>query len=129
MGSRSFFLLQMRRLAQTRDNVVSRSTKLRPVGPFRLRTVFARFHLCIEKWGLAPFSYCKCGALHKPLYRSVTCSGHYKEHEVGQFWIKNKRLWLGTLSTTFNPGNAIAICSKKIKHGSQEVTLKHRKLL
>ena len=26
---------------------------------------FARFHLCIEKWGLIPFSHCECGALDK----------------------------------------------------------------
>ena len=74
--------------------------------------------------GLVPFSHCKYGALHKPeitLYRSVTCSGHYKEHEVGQFWLKNKRLWLGTLPTTFNPSNTIAICSKKIKHWASPI--------
>ena len=52
------------------------------------------------------------------MYWSVTCSGHYKKHEVGQFWIENKRLWLGTLLTTFNAGNTIAICNKKIKHGN-----------
>ena len=88
----------------------------RPIPP---GTVVARFHLCLEKWSLIPFSHCKCGALHKPeitLYRSVTCIVHYREHKVGRFWIKNKRFWLGTLPTTFNPGNTIATCSKKIKY-------------
>ena len=92
---------------------------LLPVGPFHLWPIVARFRLCIEKWGIVLFTHCKCAALQKPemtLYRSVTCSGHDKEHEIGQFWIKNKQLWLGTLPTTFNPGNTIAICSKKIKH-------------
>ena len=46
------------------------------------------FHLCIEKWGLVPFSNCKCGALHKPeitLFWSATCIVHYKEHEFKSF--------------------------------------------
>ena len=38
-------------------------TRLRPVGPFRLQTVVVCFYLCIDKWGLVPFSHCKCGAI------------------------------------------------------------------
>ena len=34
-------------------------------------------------------------------------------------WIKNKRLWFGTLPTAFNPGNKIAISNKKIKYRGQ----------
>ena len=92
------------------------TSRLRAVGPFRLQTAVARFYSCIEKWGLVLSSLCKCSAKHKPeitVYRSVTYVGHFKEHLVGQFWMK-KTVVTWYIADSIGSANAITIRSKKI---------------
>ena len=72
--------------------------------------------------GSCSFSYCKCGAIAQTGDNVASeCNMHWTlQGARGRTLLdKNKRLWLGTLLTAFNPDNTIKICSKKIKHGSQ----------
>ena len=64
MGQRQLAATDWRRITiQSAASTWIAPSRLGPVGPFRLRSEVARFHLCIDKWGLVPFSYCKCDAI------------------------------------------------------------------